>query len=83
MYLLAYLDTDRFNKDILRYEEGGVRQYLFYDNFSEIKIPLPSNEEQTKIADFFSVIDENIALINTKIEHTKSYKKGLLQQMFV
>jgi type I restriction enzyme S subunit len=83
LYLLAYLDTDRFNKDILRYEEGGVRKYLFYDNFSQIKIPLPSNEEQIKISNFLSVIDENIALINTKIEQTKSYKKGLLQQMFV
>lgn len=83
LYLLAYLDTDRFNKDILRYEEGGVRQYLFYDNFSQIKIPLPSNEEQIKIANFLSAIDKNIELVNTKIEHTKSYKKGLLQQMFV
>jgi len=83
LYLLAYLDTDRFNKDILRYQEGGVRQYLFYENFSQIKIPLPSNQEQTKIAKFLAVIDKNIALVNTKIEHTKSYKKGLLQQMFV
>ena len=82
-YLLAYLNTDRFNKDILRYQEGGVRQYLFYDNFSQIKIPLPSNEEQIKIANFLSAIDKNIELVNTKIEHTKSYKKGLLQQMFV
>ena len=83
LYLLAYLDTDRFNKDILRYQEGGVRQYLFYENFSQIKIPLPSNEEQIKIANFLSAIDKNIALVNTKIEQTKSYKKGLLQQMFV
>ncbi|MBU2921495.1 restriction endonuclease subunit S [Winogradskyella psychrotolerans] len=83
LYLLAYLDTDRFNKDILRYQEGGVRQYLFYENFSQIKIPLPSNEEQTKIANFLSALDKNIALVNTKIEKTKAYKKGLLQQMFV
>jgi type I restriction enzyme S subunit len=67
----------------LRYEEGGVRQYLFYDNFSQINIPLPSNEEQIKISNFLSAIDKNIALVNTKIEQTKSYKKGLLQQMFV
>lgn len=83
LYLLAYLDTDRFNKDILRYEEGGVRQYLFYENFSQIKIPLPSNEEQTKIANFLSAIDKKIDLTHQQIEHTKTYKKGLLQQMFV
>ncbi|MCK0190660.1 restriction endonuclease subunit S [Arenibacter sp. F20364] len=83
LYLLAYLDTDRFNKDILRYQEGGVRQYLFYENFSQIKIPLPSNQEQIKIAKFLAAIDKNIALVNKKIEQTKSFKKGLLQQMFV
>jgi type I restriction enzyme S subunit len=83
MYLLAYLDTNKFNKNIFRYEEGGVRQYLFYENFSQIKIPLPSNAEQTKIANFLSAIDKNIELVTKKIEHTKTYKKGLLQQMFV
>jgi type I restriction enzyme S subunit len=83
LYLLAYLDTNKFNKNILRYEEGGVRQYLFYENFSQIKIPLPSTEEQTKIANFLSAIDKNIELVTKKIEHTKTYKKGLLQQMFV
>ena len=83
LYLLAYLDTNKFNKNILRYEEGGVRQYLFYENFSQIKIPLPSNAEQTKIANFLSAIDISVELVTKKIEHTKTFKKGLLQQMFV
>lgn len=82
-FLLAYLDTNTFNKDILRFQEGGVRQYLFYENFSQIKIPLPSNKEQIKIANFLSEIDKNIQIVNHKIAHTKTYKKGLLQQMFV
>jgi len=83
LYLLAYLDTDRFNKDILRYEEGGVRQYLFYDNFSQISIPLPSNNEQIKIAEFLAVIDKKIKKVNVQLAQTKHFKKGLLQQMFV
>ena len=82
-FLLAYLDTNTFNKDILRFQEGGVRQYLFYENFSQIKIPLPSNKEQIKIANFLSAIDKNIQVVNQKIAYTKNYKKGLLQQMFV
>ena len=82
-YLQQYLDTFQFNKDVLRYSEGGVRQYLFFENFSKIKIPLPSNSEQLKIASFLEAIDKKIELVTTKIEHTKTYKKGLLQQMFV
>lgn len=83
LYLLAYLDTYTFHKDILRYEEGGVRQYLFYENFSHIKIPLPSNEEQQKIAKFLSAIDTKIEAVKQQIEKTQTFKKGLLQQMFV
>lgn len=83
LYLLAYLDTYNFQKDILRYEEGGVRQYLFFDNFCHIKIPLPTNREQRKIADYLSAIDTKIESVNQQIEKTQSFKKGLLQQMFV
>ena len=83
LYLLSYLDTYKFNKDILRYEEGGVRQYLFYESFSQINIPLPSNDEQTKIANFLSSIDSKIEQIVKQLDESKQFKKALLQQMFV
>ncbi|WP_218761526.1 hypothetical protein [Polaribacter sp. AHE13PA] len=44
---------------------------------------LPEKEEQTKIANFLSDIDVKIEGLNTKIENSKTLKKGLLQQMFV
>jgi type I restriction enzyme S subunit len=56
---------------------------LKYPMISKIKINVPSLEEQTKIANFLSAIDRNIELVTKKIIHTKAYKKGLLQQMFV
>ncbi|ETN94009.1 restriction endonuclease subunit S [Zhouia amylolytica] len=46
-------------------------------------IKIPSIEEQTKIANFLSDIDIKIEVLNTKIENSKAFKKGLLQQMFV
>lgn len=48
-----------------------------------IKISFPSVSEQQKIAAFLSSIDQKIELVSSQIEHTKSWKKGLLQQMFV
>jgi type I restriction enzyme S subunit len=83
LYLLCYLDTYNFKKDILRFEEGGVRQYLFYENFSNIKIPVPSNNEQLKIAKFIFELDARIKVISNQITQTQNFKKGLLQQMFV
>ncbi|MCL5796686.1 MAG: restriction endonuclease subunit S [Gammaproteobacteria bacterium] len=83
LYLLQYLNTFDFNKQVLRNTEGGVRDYLFYENFSNIKMNLPCLEEQTKIANFLFVIDSKIEQVTQQLETAKQFKKGLLQQMFV
>jgi type I restriction enzyme S subunit len=52
-------------------------------DMDKINISYPTIDEQTKIANFLSAIDEKIDLVSTQIEDTQEYKKGLLQQMFV
>ncbi|RLD38155.1 MAG: restriction endonuclease subunit S [Bacteroidetes bacterium] len=53
------------------------------DDFLKMPISLPCKSEQQKIADFLIATDKKIELVNTQLEKTQSFKKGLLQQMFV
>lgn len=50
---------------------------------SDITLKIPTVSEQTKIADFLSAIDSKIESASTQITETQTFKRGLLQQMFV
>jgi len=49
---------------------------------SKIQIPVPSIDEQQKIASCLSSLDELIAAHNDKLDALKDHKKGLLQNLF-
>lgn len=44
---------------------------------------IPCLEEQTKIANFLSAIDQKMDVVSEQLKQAKIWKKGLLQQMFV
>ncbi len=51
---------------------------------SNCKIKMPaSKKEQVKIARFLSAIDDKIAIKKAELDKLKTWKQGLLQQMFV
>jgi type I restriction enzyme S subunit len=82
-FLYFFLARTSFYKKLENIASGSGSKRIHEKTLFKVEIDLPSLKEQTKIADFLSAIDENIALVTKKIEHTKTYKKGLLQQMFV
>lgn len=62
---------------------GDEHKRRWISEYSKLEVPVPCLEEQTKIANFLSVIDQKIEKVAQQIEETKQWKKGLLQQMFV
>ena len=72
------------NKVTHKYVSYVGNPKLMNNVMSEIPITIPINlEEQTKIANFLSAIDQKIEVVAQQIEQAKQWKKGLLQQMFV
>lgn len=55
---------------------------ISYDEFENIRIPIPQIEEQLKISNFFRKVDETITLHQQKIDDLNQLKNGLLQKMF-
>ena len=72
------------NKVTHKYVSYVGNPKLMNNVMSEIPITIPINlEEQTKIANFLSAIDQKIEVVAQQIEQAKTWKKGLLQQMFM
>jgi len=69
--------------DFTKYSIGSTIPHIYFKDYSKEKIRIPSFDEQQKIANFLSAIDTKIESVATQIEKTQTFKKGLLQQMFV
>jgi|AntRauTorckE5430_2_1112549.scaffolds.fasta_scaffold09684_2 type I restriction enzyme S subunit len=82
-FLIQQLNSEHMQRQYKRLSTGGVVQNISSAIVYSTKLRRPSLKEQTKIANFLSAIDRNIELVTKKIEHTKTYKKGLLQQIFL
>lgn len=70
-------------KELIKTSIGSTQKALTMVELRKLCFLLPSVEEQTQIANFLSAIDDKINLVNTQLENTQAFKKGLLQEMFV
>lgn len=76
-------NSKKIIEQILVLKEGGTRYALSFSKFLKLKLDVPILEEQQKIADFLSSIDDKIEKTENKLNELKKFKKGLLQKMFV
>ena len=77
--------------DILRFVYELINQITFeakehkryyISTYQNIQVPIPQKNEQQKIADCLSSLDDLIEATNRKIEALKAHKKGLMQRLF-
>ncbi len=78
----AYLLKTKTNK-LLEFNQGTSIKGFVKSDLEAFEISTPVIQEQTKIANFITAIDNKIAHTKTQLDAVKLYKKGLLQQLFV
>ena len=81
-FFWQWFKSKKFNVLVNRFTEGGVRQYLFYENLARIKTFVPLCSEQEKIAMFLSVVDSKIGNQQAIVESLEKQKKALMQKIF-
>ena len=77
--------TRKMLQTFTRYSQGLTSDTwnLKFPALSKISVCVPHSDEQRKIADFLSALDDKCGGISAKIDAMQAFKKGLLQQMFV
>lgn len=71
-----------FQKKIAQFVTTGTQGNLNAQSVKGFEIQIPCLEEQNKIANFLSAIDEKINHCQEQIGNTEVWKKGLLQGLF-
>lgn len=81
LFIYILLSHDR--KHLLSQAVGSTVKSLRLPIFQSLPLRLPNIEEQKKIVEFLTSLDKSIENLNQQITHTQTWKKGLLQKMFV
>ena len=81
VFLSYYLNSVK-KYEIAVLAQGISVVHLYANQLSTLILNLPSLPEQTKIANFLSTIDETIQAQTQYVETLRTYKKGIVQQLF-
>ncbi|PQG99784.1 restriction endonuclease subunit S [Enterococcus faecalis] len=66
-----------------RYSTGSTFESINSNDIKEALINIPNKDEQQKIGDLFTHLDDAIILNQNKLNQLKSLKKSYLQNMFI
>lgn len=82
-YIFKMLKSDFYINEYKRRMEGSIdrRGGLRWSAFAQIKINLPSLEEQNAIAEILNTANQEVKYYQQKLEALKLQKKGLMQQL--
>ena len=81
-YLAYVLRAESFRKNMTFLAQGISRYNISKNKVMEIKISVPSLDEQNLVGAYFSTLDHLITLHQRKCDETKQLKKFMLQKMF-
>ena len=83
-YLNQYIRSSYFQRELYqRTIHVAFPKKINLGEIGECVVKLPNFDEQTKIAQLLTELDDKINAVDAQIQSAQQWKQGLLQQMFV
>ncbi|ENK7427097.1 restriction endonuclease subunit S [Salmonella enterica] len=83
LFLYQLLHLESFTSEVMNRCTGTSYPAINSSDLASIEAEIPCEKEQTKIANFLSALDYKITTKKVELDKLKTWKQGLLQQMFV
>lgn len=83
VFLSFLFRSEYFRAKVKTLAQGSTRYNISKAQFMMLSVNIPVTKEQTKIVNFLSALDDKIAIKKVELDRLKTWKQGLLQQMFV
>ena len=81
-FLTWYSNTDKYRKIMQKIMVGSTQVHVRTPDFFDVELIAPALDEQQKIADFLSAVDEKITALAAQKTALTQYKQGMMQRIF-
>ena len=82
-YLMMWFSRSEFDREASYYAVGGVRGSLTWEDFCNMKLPIPSITRQREIVSEYETLTNRIRLNNQMILHLEATAQALYCKMFI
>ncbi|MFA5518174.1 MAG: restriction endonuclease subunit S [Spirochaetota bacterium] len=82
-YLMMWFSRSEFDRQAAYYAVGGVRGNLPWEDFCDMKFPVPSIEKQREIVAEYNAVQNRIDLNNKMIQKLEETAQAIYREWFV
>ena len=82
-YLMMWFSRSEFDREASYYAVGGVRGSLTWEDFCNMKLPIPSITRQREIVSEYETLTNRIRLYIQMIQHLEATAQALYRKTFV
>ena len=82
-YLMMWFSRSEFDREASYYAVGGVRGSLTWEDFCNMRLPIPSITRQREIVAEYETLTRRICLNEQMIQHLEDTAQALYRKMFV